>query len=81
MLINSVISFRTDFLFAEAMGYFGAQLEDSEGKSIGTTEKPVQQYTYLGGKVRHFKLIGEGHRTGPDHSIVREIVRASILGK
>ena len=72
--------FRTDFLWSQAMGYTGAQLADSEGVSVGTDAKPVQQYTYLNGKVRHFKLIGEGHSTGPGHEVVREIVRDAILG-
>jgi hypothetical protein len=62
------------------MGYTGTQLDDSEGVSIGTDAKPVQQYTYLNGKVRHFKLIGEGHVTGPGHDVVREIVSSAILG-
>jgi len=70
----------TDFLWAQAMGYTGPQLADSEGVSVGTDAKPVQQYTYLNGKVRHFKLIGEGHSTGPGHDVVREIVRDAILG-
>lgn len=70
---------KTDFLWAVAMGYTGPQLADSEGESVGTDAKPVQQYTYLDGKVRHFKLIGEGHSTGPGHEVVREIVREAIL--
>merc|ERR1711892_43121 len=69
---------KTDFLWAQAMGYTGAQLADSEGVSVGTDAKPVQSYTYLNGKVRHFKLVGEGHGTGPGHPVVQEIVRAAI---
>ena len=71
---------RTDFLWAQAMGYTGSQLDDSAGVSVGTTDKPVEQYTYLDGKVRHFKLVGEGHITGPKHAVVQEIVRTAILG-
>jgi len=71
---------KTDFLWAQAMGYTGPQLDDSAGVSVGTTDKPVEQYTYLDGKVRHFKLVGEGHGTGPGHTVVREIVRSAILG-
>merc|ERR1712215_239064 len=71
---------KTDFIWAQAMGYKGSQLDDSAGVSVGTTDKPVEEYTYLDGKVRHFKLVGEGHGTGPGHTVVREIVRKAILG-
>jgi len=70
----------TDFLWAQAMGYTGAQMADSDGVMVGTDAKPVQEYSYLDGKVRHYKLIGEGHGTGPGHDVVREIVRDAILG-
>jgi len=70
----------TDFLWAQAMGYTGAQMADSDGVMVGTDAKPVQEYSYLNGKVRHYKLIGEGHGTGPGHDVVREIVRDAILG-
>jgi poly(3-hydroxybutyrate) depolymerase len=71
---------KTDFLWAVAMGYTGAQLADSAGVSIGTSDKPVEEYVYLNGKVRHYKLVGEGHGTGPGHAKVQEIVKAAILG-
>merc|ERR1719341_1264022 len=51
---------KTDYLWAVAMGYTGAQLADSAGVSIGTSDKPVEEYVYLDGKVRHYKLVGEG---------------------
>jgi len=62
------------------MGYPGPQLADSAGVSIGTDAQPVQEYSYLGGKVRHYKLVGEGHGTGPGHTKVQEIVKAAVLG-
>jgi len=71
---------KTDFLWAQAMGYTGAQMADSDGVMVGTDALPVQEYSYLNGKVRHYKLIGEGHGTGPGHDVVREIVRDAILG-
>ena len=40
------------------MGYSGAQLADSEGVSVGTSSKPTFEYKYLGGRVRHYKLVG-----------------------
>ena len=57
------------------MGYTGAQLADSEGVQVGqsewffkrgfieklsgTTAKPTQEYKYLDGRCRHYKLIGQ----------------------
>jgi len=69
----------TDFLWAKAMGYTGDQITDSAGVSIGTDAKPVEEYKYLDGRVRHYKLIGEGHSTGPGHVIVQETVKAMIF--
>jgi len=40
----------------------------------------VEEYVYLDGKVRHYKLVGEGHGTGPGHTKVQEIVKAAVLG-
>jgi len=71
---------KTDYLWAVAMGYTGPQLADSAGVSIGTDAKPVEEYVYLDGKVRHYKLVGEGHGTGPGHTKVQEIVKAAVLG-
>ena len=61
------------------MGYTGDQITDSAGVSIGTDAKPVEEYKYLDGRVRHYKLIGEGHSTGPGHVIVQETVKAMIF--
>jgi len=71
---------KTDYLWAKAMGFTGAQLADSAGVSIGSTDKPVEEYLYLDGRVRHYKLVGEGHGTGPGHTKVQEIVRGMVLG-
>ena len=71
---------RTDYIWAQAMGYEGAQYDDSDGLSIGTADKPTFEYKYLGGRCRHYKLVGEPHGTGPNHPIAQEIVREMILG-
>merc|ERR1719369_1224895 len=42
----------TDFLWAQAMGYTGPQMDDSDGVMVGTDAKPVQEYSYLNGNVR-----------------------------
>merc|ERR1712128_362963 len=71
---------KTDYLWAKAMGFTGAQLADSAGVSIGSTDKPVEEYLYLDGRVRHYKLVGEGHGTNVGHTKVQEIVRGMVLG-
>ena len=63
--------------------------------SLGTDSEPTQEYKYLDGRCRHYKLIGEsgfllslyyivvvgeGHKTGPNHPVVRRVMRKMILG-
>jgi len=62
------------------MGFTGSQMADSAGVSVGTNEKPTFEYSYLGGRCRHYKLVDEGHGTGPSHPIVQQVVREMILG-
>ena len=78
---------RTDFHWARAMGFTGAQIDDDDGVSvgkikalhciihhcveirtncfelIGTTAKPTFEYKYLGGRCRHYKLVGKMFKT------------------
>ena len=68
---------RTDFLFARAMGYTGAQLADSAGVTIGTD---FQEYSYLGGRVKHFKDIGGTHGSTFGNSVTKDEVKKAILG-
>jgi len=70
----------TDYIWAKAMGYTGAQIPDADGVSVGTAAKPTSEYKYLDGRCRHYKLIDEGHNTGPSHPIVQQVVREMILG-
>jgi len=48
----------TDFAFARAMGYTGAQIPDADGVSVGDN---MVEYSYLGGRVKHFKDIDGTH--------------------
>ena len=41
------------------MGFTGSQMADSAGVSVGTNEKPTFEYSYLGGRCRHYKLVGQ----------------------
>jgi len=71
----------TDYVWAKAMGFTGAQIADSDGVNVGTDSKPTQEYKYLDGRCRHYKLIGEGHGTGPSHPIAQQVMREMILGE
>merc|ERR1712066_480870 len=71
----------TDYIWAKAMGFTGAQIADSKGVDVGTEAKPAQVYKYLDGRCRHYKLIGEDHDTGPSHPVVQEVIREMILGE
>ena len=68
---------RTDFLFARAMGYTGAQLADSDGVTVGTD---FQQYSYLDGRVKHFKDIGGTHGSTFGNAVTKDEVTKAILG-
>merc|ERR1712183_387641 len=70
----------TDYVLAKAMGFTGAQIPDGDGVDVGTDSKPTQEYKYLDGRCRHYKLIGEGHGTGPSHPIAQQVMREMILG-
>jgi len=72
----------TDFIWARAMGYTGPQLDDSEGVDVGTAGREAEEYKYLAGRCRHYKLIGETHGSaGPNHPVVQKVVREMILGE
>ena len=73
---------RTDYIWARAMGYTGPQLEDGAGVDVGMDGRGAEEYRYLGGRCRHYKLIGETHGSaGPSHPVVQKIVRELILGE
>jgi len=71
----------TDYIWAKAMGFTGAQIPDNDGVQVGTDSKPTQEYKYLDGRCRHYKLIGEGHGTGPSHPVAQKVLREMILGE
>ena len=47
---------------------------------LGTSSKPTDEYKYLDGRCRHYKLIDEGHGTGPSHPVVQTVIREMVLG-
>ena len=76
--IFSEIFCRTDFVWARAMGYTGPQLDDSEGVDVGLDGREAEEYKYLDGRCRHYKLVGETHGSaGPSHPVVRIIINVT----
>ena len=71
---------RTDFYIARAMGFSGSQLADSAGTEVGADGQSVEEYSYLSGRVRHYKLVGKGHNISPNNEFVKQILRNTILG-
>ena len=58
------------------MGYTGPQMDDSEGVDVGLDGRDAREYKYLGGRCRHYKLIGETHGSaGPNHPVVRIVTK------
>jgi len=71
----------TDFVWAKAMGYVGDQINDVDGTPMGPSDKPAFEYKYLGGRCRHYKLVGEPHGFGHgNHPVVYQVIREMILG-
>ena len=70
----NVVFLRTDFLFARAMGYPGRQQADDAGEVIGG----LQVYSYLAGRVKHFKHIGGTHGNTLGNAQKKEEVKKAI---
>ena len=75
-MFMNVVFLRTDFLFARAMGYPGRQLADNAGEVKGA----LQVYSYLGGRVKHFKHIGGTHGNTLGNAQTKEEVKKVISG-
>ena len=59
------------------MGYSGEQVPDHEGVEIA---KNFVEYSYLGGRVKHFKDIGGTHTTALGNENTKREVTRAILG-
>ena len=71
---------RTDFLWARAMGYSGPQMEDSQGVEVGLEDREVEEYSYLGGRCRHYKMVNETHGSAwKHHPVLQKLVREMIM--
>ena len=52
-------------------------LTDEEGTAL---DSGMVEYSYLGGKVVHYKLPGVGHTLGDYKENVYEIIKESVMG-
>jgi len=72
---------QADYIWAQAMGFTGPQIADEDGVSVGLSDdQPTFEYSYLDGSCRHYKLVDEGHGTGPSHPVVQQVIREMVLG-
>ena len=71
-------SVRTDFLFAQAMGYTGEQIPDSGGVEIAQN---FVEYSYLDGRVKHFKDVGGTHGSTFGNANTKAVLEEVILGR
>jgi len=69
---------QTDFLFAQAMGYTGEQIPDSDGVEIATN---FVEYSYLDGRVKHFKDVGGTHGSTFGNANTKAVLEEVILGR
>ena len=66
----------TIFRWAQAYGYQGKQLKDSDSRTIA---QGIQKYDYLDGRLLHYKLQGAGHGPGKYGPFVNRIIREAIF--
>merc|ERR1711910_3177 len=69
---------QTDFLFAQAMGYTGEQIPDSDGVVIA---EDFVEYSYLDGRVKHFKDVGGTHGSTFGNANTKAVLEEVILGR
>merc|ERR1711936_701528 len=69
---------QTDFLIAQAMGYTGEQIPDSDGVEIAQN---FVEYSYLDGRVKHFKDVGGTHGSTFGNANTMAVLEEVILGR
>ena len=63
-------------MWAKAMGYTGAAWTEADAVEVGgsTADNQIIEYTFLGGRVRHYKMVGANHVTEPRNSLAKQIL-------
>ena len=84
MLRDEIVQFvpaRTDYVWAKAMGYTGAAWTEADAMKVGgsTADNQIIEYTFLGGRVRHYKMVGANHVTEPRNSLAKQILLDIIV--
>ena len=47
---------------------------------VGQEDRRVEEYSYLGGRCRHYKMVNESHSSAwKGHPVMQKIVREIIL--
>merc|ERR1711962_1871109 len=68
----------TDYLIAQAMGYTGTQIPDSDGVEIASN---FVEYSYLDGRVKHYKDMGGTHGSTFGNENTKAVLEEVILGR
>merc|ERR1712156_706245 len=68
----------TDYLIAQAMGYTGTQIPDSDGVEIASN---FVEYSYLDGRVKHYKDVGGTHGSTFGNENTKAVLEEVILGR
>jgi len=69
---------KTDFLIAQALGYTGTQIPDSDGVEIASN---FVEYSYLDGRVKHYKDVGGTHGSTFGNENTKALLEKIILGR
>jgi len=78
---NALSAQETDYVWAKAMGYTGAAWTEADAVEVGgsTADNQIIEYTFLGGRVRHYKMVGANHVTEPKNSLAKQILLDIIV--
>merc|ERR1712107_512474 len=68
----------TDYLIAQAMGYTGTKIPDSDGVEIASN---FVEYSYLDGRVKHYKDVGGTHGSTFGNENTMAVLEEVILGR
>ena len=58
------------------MGYTGPPWTEEDGVEVGgsTADNQIIEYTFLGGRVRHYKMVDANHATEARNDLVKQIL-------
>ena len=77
IIVNNSNFQKATYTWARYWGETGPQLSDEEGKVL---DSGMVEYSYLGGKVVHYKLPGAVHTLKPYDKRVYEMIKERVIG-